>query len=575
MARLLRDDEYFEFGNGANKKGTGRKRQESAGQFRQSQDQENVSELLENLFAEMKLEPPFVGRPGRSSRMSRAVPSESEFNLSEDAPRPSLGGEDGGLAGLLPNWMVLPPSGLHIPAPITLALIALTVIVAILSPILAARMWLVMFLGMGIFGLIAAVILYQRPIIGLASISILSLMVPFSIGTGSQTGINATAILIVAMTGLWVLGMIARQGQIRVLPFRPITVALILCVVALVSFTFGQLNWFPTRSAPITAQVGGLMIFLLSVCTLLVYAHQVKSVEDLKWITAIFLVVGFVNIVLRSFDSLRPYLFTVYVREAMLGALFLTWLVSMAAGQLIFNHTLARGWRILIGALIVLFFYQHLGEYRSWVSGWLPATVSLFTIIFFYRPRLGFILGLAGLVLLLALPGVMSGLLNEGDNTYSVLTRIEAWKILWEIIKVSPLLGVGMANYYWYTTMFKILGYRVSFNSHNNYIDIAAQTGLIGLAVFIWFLWESLRLGLQTLKLVPEGFPKAYLIGVLGGLAGTAASGMLGDWILPFVYNIGLPGFRASVFTWVFLGGMLALAKFYLLPGQGEEHSAP
>jgi O-antigen ligase len=182
---------------------------------------------------------------------------------------------------------------------------------------------------------------------------------------------------------------------------------------------------------------------------------------------------------------------------------------------------------------------------------------------------------LAGLVLLLALPGVMSGLLNEGDNTYSVLTRIEAWKILWEIIKVSPLLGVGMANYYWYTTMFKILGYRVSFNSHNNYIDIAAQTGLIGLAVFIWFLWESLRLGLQTLKLVPEGFPKAYLIGVLGGLAGTAASGMLGDWILPFVYNIGLPGFRASVFTWVFLGGMLALAKFYLLPGQGEEHSAP
>ena len=31
------------------------------------------------------------------------------------------------------------------------------------------------------------------------------------------------------------------------------------------------------------------------------------------------------------------------------------------------------------------------------------------------------------------------------------------------------------------------------------------------------------------------------------------------DWLLPFVYNIGFPGFQASVLVWLFLGGLVAL----------------
>ena len=33
----------------------------------------------------------------------------------------------------------------------------------------------------------------------------------------------------------------------------------------------------------------------------------------------------------------------------------------------------------------------------------------------------------------------------------------------------------------------------------------------------------------------------------------------MADWILPFVYNIGFPGFQASVLVWLFLGGLVAL----------------
>ena len=55
-----------------------------------------------------------------------------------------------------------------------------------------------------------------------------------------------------------------------------------------------------------------------------------------------------------------------------------------------------------------------------------------------------------------------------------------------------------------------------------------------------------------------EGFGAGYVNGVLAAAAGALVLMMLADWILPFVYNIGLPGFQASVLVWFFLGGPIA-----------------
>ncbi len=90
-------------------------------------------------------------------------------------------------------------------------------------------------------------------------------------------------------------------------------------------------------------------------------------------------------------------------------------------------------------------------------------------------------------------------------------------------------------------------------------MDIVAQTGFLGLAFFLWFAWEVGRAAWRLRHKVPHGFPKAYLYGAMGGLAGTLVAGMFGDWVLPFVYNIGLRGMRSSILGWLFLGGVLAL----------------
>jgi hypothetical protein len=52
----------------------------------------------------------------------------------------------------------------------------------------------------------------------------------------------------------------------------------------------------------------------------------------------------------------------------------------------------------------------------------------------------------------------------------------------------------------------------------------------------------------------------------MGGVAATFVAAFLGDWVLPVFYNVGMYGFRASVLSWLFLGGLVAIEQ-----GLGEK----
>jgi 4-amino-4-deoxy-L-arabinose transferase-like glycosyltransferase len=148
-----------------------------------------------------------------------------------------------------------------------------------------------------------------------------------------------------------------------------------------------------------------------------------------------------------------------------------------------------------------------------------------------------------------------------GGNRYSLDTRLDAWRAMAPIVAANPLLGLGPANYYHVTPLFPLRGYALNFSSHSTYVDLLAQTGMIGLACFGWLAWTVARTGWHLRGRAPVGFAHAYVIGALGGLVGTLSAGALGDWLLPFVYNVTLDGLRASLIGWMFLGGLLALSR--------------
>lgn len=396
--------------------------------------------------------------------------------------------------------------------------------------------------------------LARWPALGLVVIIPASLYVPFSIGTGTGTTLNATVTLVLVLSGLWVADMLTRQGRITIHPSRAIYALLLLVVVAILAFFVGQLPWFATRSAPLPAQLGGLAVFPISALAFLLGAHQFRELRWLKWAVWLFIILAGAFIVIRMIPRLA---FTIagWYQWGATASPFWYWLVALTAGQLFFNTKLEKHWRLLLALLLVATFFVSFWLTFDWASGWIPSAIALAAILLFRWPRLAVLGGLAAIPLL---PLALEEILVVQEYSYS--TRVEAWEIMFEIIRVNPIFGLGPANYYWITPLFPIRGYYVEFNSHSQYIDIIAQIGVVGMLAYLWFLWEFGRLALNLRKRVPVGFARGYVYAVLGGLAGTIAAGFLGDWILPFVYNVGYVGMRSSLLGWMFMGGLLALA---------------
>jgi O-antigen ligase len=403
-------------------------------------------------------------------------------------------------------------------------------------------------------GAAVSLIFMYNPPLGILALIANGLLIPSPSLPG---GFNLAVLHLMFLIGLWLLEMLVRHGHLQLFPSRAVRPLLILLGVALLAFAVGQLPWFrAAQQAPIDAQIGGLMIFVLAVGAFLLVANQVRELHWLEWMTWVFILLGGLFVAGWIVNPIGAVTGRIYQIRATSNAIFWTWLAVMSFSMALYNDALRLRWRILAGGIFVMTMYVAFVLQYDWKSAWLPPLVAVAAAVIARWWR-------TGLLVTLVSYGPFQFITSQAiaSDEYSYSTRLDAWVIILDMLKVNPILGFGPANYYWYTPLFRIRGYAVRFNSHNQYLDILAQTGILGLLCVLWFFIEVGLLGWRLRQLAPKGFARAYVYGALGGLAGTAASGMLVDWFLPFAYNIGLPGFRSSVLAWLFLGGLVSIEQ--------------
>jgi O-antigen ligase len=137
--------------------------------------------------------------------------------------------------------------------------------------------------------------------------------------------------------------------------------------------------------------------------------------------------------------------------------------------------------RVLMRVLIVLF----LGIFEALLAGWIPLSV--------FNPVLRF-LGV-----------VQISLTNPSGQDYSTAERLAHWIAGLHMFMDHPVLGVGIGNYpdayfqYFITIFTTSLGH-----AHNYYINIAAETGSIGLIAFVLFLLAIFVAGGHSLREINE-----------------------------------------------------------------------
>ncbi len=413
----------------------------------------------------------------------------------------------------------------------------------------------------------------RYPGLGPWTVLVCLMVVWVSIGTGTQTSLHAGIVLTPLFVGLWVAKMLYRRW-LGLAPSPMNLPALGLAGAAGLSMLAGHVPWLVfAETAPLRTQIGALSTFVISAAAFLLAANEIHSVKWLKALVWTFIGLGAVYIVSRAIPGYGA-ISRIFPNGAT-GSVFWVWLVALAGGQSLFNRDLRFVLRVLCGALVVLTLLVGLAPgARDWASGWVPAVVALGILVWLRWPRGATLLGLAaGMVVFINFALVQRFLLGS-DNEYSLFTRGAAWEIVLIIVSANPWLGVGPANYYWYTSMFPILGWYVNFNSHNQYLDLLAQTGLVGLGFFVWFVLAAARQGWQLRQRLTDGFGSAYVNAALAAVAGCVMAGMLGDWLVPFVYNVGIGGMRASLLLWLFLGGLVALAKL-TAPAVSESTETP
>jgi O-antigen ligase len=310
-----------------------------------------------------------------------------------------------------------------------------------------------------------------------------------------------------------------------------------------------------------SAQLAQLAILVLLPCLVPLMDRYFVTEQWLRRLVWLFLGLGSLQVVLTFFPSVRQALSFVFIQNPK-SSLFWIWIVCLAFGQAFFNRDLAGFWRIVLAGLAAAALFIGLVISFQWASGWLPPLIGLISIMWAAKPRVAAVATVLALMLGAFFVSDFVDLLLINEE-YSAVTRLEAWKIVTGMVmERSPLFGFGPANYHFYTTEYSILGWNVAFNTHNQYIDILAQTGLLGTAAFLWF---SVSTGTLLWRLrgyqISSGFLRALSYSLFGGLIGMLASGMLADWFLPFVYNITLSGMRDAVPAWIFVGASLSLHK--------------
>ncbi len=374
--------------------------------------------------------------------------------------------------------------------------------------------------------------------------------------TGTASPLPISLVLTIGLVGIWVVSMLTRRvWQVPHTPFnRSLFLFMAICCISLpwgILWRDPILNMLAIgRSFPLT-QTASLFSMLASMCVPWLVGYFIDQPWKIKFYLGAFIIFGALMTATQILGINQFFL-----NDAGLWGL---WHVATLFGILLTMPDLSLRWRGLCGILIGANLYLTVVQNSGWISGWLPTIVAMVGIIFVRSRTIFFMIALIGTLYVALGPGreylnqVVADEIEEGG-----LGRLEIWERNLGIVAQHWLLGTGPAGYAPYNMTYFPWDAR---STHNNYFDILAQFGVVGLLVWCWFMGVSLWFGWKTIGRAPPGLLRTTAIIATSGWVAALFSMVFGDWILPFAYNQGIGGYGYTVYSWIFLGLLVSVHR--------------
>jgi O-antigen ligase len=160
--------------------------------------------------------------------------------------------------------------------------------------------------------------------------------------------------------------------------------------------------------------------------------------------------------------------------------------------------------------------------------------------------RVLFYSGILALVVSLAVPAnvldrmanlVRASTIEEADQEGSAAQRFEILKIAWKIFADNPVVGVGLGVYPRENARYDPAMGRM--DTHNTYMNLAAELGLPGLALWCALAWSVLRYAHRRRRLAAPGELTTQQAWLERAFWGYLAAALVGTYVsLSFPYLI-------------------------------------
>ena len=167
-------------------------------------------------------------------------------------------------------------------------------------------------------------------------------------------------------------------------------------------------------------------------------------------------------------------------------------MVIPIAGLLVWQTSSWKRWLTLAGLLIILLCFFFTYSLGAWLIFFLFLLGGLLVVFFIGKSRKRWLFLLIILLIFILIGG---GLLSKRGLPLArnfaggaVRLRILNWMSTLKIIRDYPLLGKGLGSFALIYPRYKFVSANEVRYAHNWYLQLAAETGILGLALFIGFL---------------------------------------------------------------------------------------
>jgi putative inorganic carbon (HCO3(-)) transporter len=208
---------------------------------------------------------------------------------------------------------------------------------------------------------------------------------------------------------------------------------------------------------------------------------------------------------------------------------FLLGIVILVALYALFLTMAVSSWISLLAAAMIYFLMLKRHSFTPQVKTWGILIIFLIVIITTFT-----------VVKKMTLPGLNS-----------ITTRQQYLNSSWQLIKLHPFLGSGWRSYGIASIPFTANTNGLSYFTHNSYLQIWTELGIIGLIVFLVFLWMLCK---DALALIGQEQEKnLWLVcAVIAGIGGCAVDNL-------FSYTMLKP--QVALFWWVLCALLIVLKE--------------